>query len=113
MAFGLIAQKVIPDPSRFVYFCQLLASGAGAFGICCADKGPARKNPCELPAVHQVPVSLPLKITSAPTYRTRQPFGSLAPMPAYTGATRVKPSLLALRIPLRRPKLRWKPGLMS
>src|SRR3954469_17866303 len=65
MAFGLIAQKLIPDPSRSVYFCQLSESGAGVFGICCAENGPARKDPCELPAVHQVPLSLPLKITSA------------------------------------------------
>src|SRR3954463_5719095 len=42
MAFGLIAQKVMPVPSRFVCCCQLLESGAGVFGICCADNGPAR-----------------------------------------------------------------------
>src|SRR5450631_4087515 len=114
-ARGLIAQKVTPDPSRLVYFWKLLASGGGVFDTSCDDSGPARKAPSELPAVHHVlgvvSVALPLKITSEPTYRTRHPFGSLAPMPAYTGVTSVYPSLLALRMLLRTPKLRWKPSV--
>ena len=114
-AFGLTAQKVIPEPSRLVYCWKLPERGAGVFDIGCDDNGPARKAPSALPAVHHVlgvvPVALPLKITSEPTYRTRQPLGSLAPMPAYTGVTKVYPSLLALRMLLRTPKSRWNASL--
>src|ERR1700722_14648294 len=114
-ALGLTAQKLIPEPSRLVYCWRLLEGGAGVFDICCADNGPARKAPRALPAVHHVlgvvSVALPLKITSEPTYRTRQPLGSLAPPPAYTGVTKVYPSLLALRMLLRTPKSRRNASL--
>src|SRR5215472_17524656 len=105
MAAGLIPQKVIPDPSRLVYCWKLLASGGGVFDSGCDDNGPARKNPCAFPAVHQVlgvggvvvRSPLPLKITSEPAKRTRHPValgvpsGLVAPMPPYTGVTKVNP----------------------
>src|ERR1700734_4294677 len=108
-ALGFTAQKVIPEPNRLVYSWKLPERGAGVFDICCDDNGPARKAPSALPAVHHVlgvvAVALPLRITSEPAYRTRQPLGSLAPMPAYIALTRAYQSLLALRRLLRTPKL--------
>src|SRR5690349_7448826 len=107
MALGLIPQKVIPDPSRLVYFWKLFASGAGVCDSGCVEITPARKDPWELPAVHQVfgvtrfplesKVALPPKITSEPVYLTRHPValgvpsGLVAPMPPYTGVTKVNP----------------------
>src|ERR1700721_3473175 len=107
-ACGFTAQKVTPEPSKLGYFRKVLARGPALFNTCSDDNGPARKAPSALPAVHHVlgvvAVALPLKITSEPAYRTRQPLGSLAPMPAYTGGTRVYPSLRALGMLFRTPK---------
>src|SRR5215469_18472673 len=125
MALGSIPQKVIPDPSRLVYWRKLLASGGGVFDIGCDEIAPARKYPCELYAVHQVLSAvgggpfvgspLPCKITSEPTYRTRHPvalgvpFGLVAPMPPYTGVTKIHAWLSPLRMPSRTPNLSLKP----
>jgi hypothetical protein len=51
----------------------------------------------------------PLSTTSAAFQRTRHPDGSLAPLPAYTGATILKLTFDAVRMLLRTPKSSLKP----